>query len=215
MRWPGRASAACALAYGILRADPSLRHLGDERRPCPCRTRLLHRGRCMSRRRQYSRTVILVWMSAFATLALILPTLGAWSLLLHAHDEEGHHLHALPETTAVEPDAAWHEHQHEDARSGEHEDEPRDESRQPGLGSIPQGLVLHATAPWSFVTVPGVGQLVEAYATFCALLPRLPRGVLEDRECDDAILPRSEWPPPGAASCGVRWLLLKSHALLI
>jgi len=165
----------------------------------------------MSRAGRLSRTEVLVWTFVFATLALVVPPLGAWSLLLHEHGLSGYHLHGLPESTSDQPGAgrlAWHEHQHDHGRSSGPHDDPLEQD----AGSVPPGLVLHASGPWSLVTFPAGRQLIELAAAFRALSPC---EQLVNVACDAAILPRSEWPPPGGSSSGVRWLLQTSHALLI
>jgi len=145
-------------------------------------------------------------MSVFAALALAVPLLAAGPLLLHEHGGAGHHLHVLPESPSSESD--WHEHQHDEGRAGEQDEEPLE----PGVRSMPPGLVLHGPASWTIVASSELGQRLGLAAAFRAPCPRW---AVADCELDAPILPRSEWPPPGGSSSGVRGLLLKSHALLL
>ena len=62
-----------------------------------------------------------MWLSVFAAFALGVPLLCAGALLIHEHGEAGHHLHALAQSMAVQPEPGWqvrHEHEHDAERAG-------------------------------------------------------------------------------------------------
>lgn len=150
-------------------------------------------------------------MSVFAALALIVPLLCAGALLLHEHGEAGHHLHALPQSAAVQLESGWpveHAHQHAAERAGARRDEPRAHE----LDSVPAGLVLRTAGPWTLVASREGAQRSELALAFRALAPCEAR---VERVRDLGLRPRAEWPPPLGSSSGVRWLLQTSHALLI